>query len=436
MWVEERTVLSAGNPVWRRFRRSQKYWLGFSMAFVLFLASAFAQPATDSDSDWDLRIRALVDEGHLEQAFQTTDAWLETYPNDMDARAWHARLQAWTNHWKEAESEYRELIRHSSRNVDLLIGIADVLIWQKRYAEALSFLDQAIEIDTDRMDCRIRRAQALQKMGRVSEAQVTYQKILDGDPNYDEAQKGLDLIRSERRHELRLHTDVDRFNYTDSAVSFGVSLRSQWNTRWITFGSLNRYQRFSEGVMEIEAGATYKFSPRDAFTISGAVARENGIVPRAKTELEYSHGFSLSENGPVRGIETLYRQRWLWYRDARLFVLSPTVILYLPGNWNWLFQYSPSRTAFTGSIQGWNSSGLTRLSFPIKNRTTGYLLFAKGIENFSYAEQIGQLSMQTWGGGMRFRLHTGQEIHWHVQYQRYSGERTLTSVGADYVFHF
>ncbi len=273
-------------------------------------------------------------------------------------------------------------------------------------------------------------------MGRRSESQIAYREILDKDPNYDEAQRGLDLIRDDSRQELRLYSNVDRISYTDDASSFGVSLRSEWNVRWSTFGSLHRHQRFGEGATEFEAGVTYKLSPRDALTVSGAIAGDNGIVPKAKTEIEYSHGFSLSDTGPVRGIETIYRQRWLWYRDTHLFVPSPTIILYLPREWTWLFQYTPSRIVSAGEVPGWKSSGLTRLSFPIKGRTTGYVLFAKGTENFSYAEQIGQLSMQTWAGGMKFWIGSRQEIQVDVQHQRYSGERTLLRAGAIYALHF
>jgi len=434
--MDEKTGLSGEIPAGSRFRDVPKHGLYLFAAIVLFATVAFADPSAVSEIDRASRIRTLVNEGQMEQAFQVTENWIDAYPNDVDARAWHARLQAWTNHWQEAENEYRELIKHSPRDVDLLIGLADVLIWQKEYTEALSFLDLAIEIDSSRMDSRVRRAQTLQKIGRTDEAQIIYRELLETNPNYDVAKKGLDLIHAEKHHVLHLNTDLDSFSYTDNATSFGVSVRSQWNAKWASMGSLRRHQRFGEGVTEIETGATYKFSDRDTFTVSGAVAGENGVVPRAKTEFEYSHGFRLAENGPFRGIEAIYRQRWLWYRDTHLLVLSPTALLYLPGNWHWMVQYSPSRIAAAGGNIEWKSSFYTRLSFPVKSRATGYALFARGTENFNYAEQIGELSMQTWGGGMQFRIDDRHEIHGYGKYQRISGDRTLLSAGAIYAFHF
>jgi hypothetical protein len=400
------------------------------------LAAGNAALAFQSDSDWATRIRAHVDGGNLQQAMGTTDEWLKAYPNDLDARAWHARLQAWTNHWKEAESEYRELTQLNPRDTDLWMGLADVLIWQTRYEEALTYIDRAMEIDPKRADCELRRAQALQRLGRNRESQIAYQEILNKIPSSAEARKGLDQIRSAKRHELRVDSELDNFSYADSGGLFGLSIRSQWNSRWATFGSLHRFQRFGEGATRVGAGATLNFGSRDTLTVSGATAGDNGIIPRAEAEFEYSHGFRLSESGAIRGIEALYRQRWLWYRDTRLLVLSPTAILYLPKDWNWLFQYSSNRTVITGNAPEWKPSGYTRLTFPLGSRLTGNLLFAMGVENYGYADQIGQYSMRTYGGGLRFRIAAGQEILGHGHYQQYSDGKTLVNVGASYAIHF
>ena len=406
------------------------------LASLLFFISGDAARAFQSDADWAPRIRAFVEANDLQQAGKVTNEWLTAYPDDLDARAWRARLHAWTNHWEEAESEYRALIPLSPRDVDLLAGLSDVLIWQKRDKEALVFIDQAIAIDPNRLDITLRRAQALQRLQRTREAQISYEEILARDESSADARKGLKEIRSAKRHELRIDSGLDSFSYAENGSAFSVSVRSKWNSRWATLGSVSQYHRFGENATGATAGATLNFSPRDALTVAGSAAKDNGIIPRASAEFEYDHGIHLSEAGPIGGLEIAYRQRWLWYRDARLLVLSPSAILYLPKNLNWLFQFSANRTAVTGSSPGWKPSGSTRLSVPFGNRASGYLLFAAGTENFEYAEQIGQHSMRTWGAGTRIKIAAGQEILGYLNYQRYAEGQTVTSVGASYALHF
>jgi tetratricopeptide (TPR) repeat protein len=408
----------------------------FFLAPILLVTSGDAARAFQADVEWAARIRALVEADQLQQANKITDEWLKAYPNDLDARAWHARLQAWANHWKEAEEEYRELIQLSPRDVDLLAGLSDVLIWQKHDKEALVYIDQAIEIDPKRMDLGLRRAQVMQRLGRTHDAQIAFREILTRDASSKDARKGLEEIRSAKRHELRIDSQLDSLSYADSASSFHLSVRSKWNSRWATLGSLSQYHRFGESATGATASATLNFGPRDAITIGGSAANDNGLIPRAAAEFEYNHGFHLSETGPVRGLETIYRQRWLWYRDARLLVISPTTIVYLPKNFSWLFQLSSSRIAASGNAKEWKPSGYTRLSFPLGNRASGNLLFAKGTENFGYADQIGQHSMRTWGAGASIKIAAGQEILGNAHYQKYSGSRTLKSVGASYALHF
>lgn len=427
--------LSRNSPA-RCYKRITATLIWACLATILTISYGLAAPVCESDSDWVYRVRALIDGSKIEQAVSTVDEWLKSCPDDLDAHTWHARLQAWTNHWKEAESEYHALIQVSPRDVDLLMGLADVLIWQTRYKEALPYLEQARELDPYRSDCRLRHAQVLQRLGRARDAQIAYQEILAGDATSAEARKGLEQIQNEKRHEVLFNFGLDSFNYAENAESFGMELHSQWNNRWVTFGSLNHNQRFGESATGVSAGVALNFTSRDTLTVGASLAQDKGIVPRGEAEFAYGHGFHLSETGAIRGIETSYGQRWLWYCDARLLVLTPSTILYLPRDWIWLFQFSPSRIAMVGNAPEWKPSGLTRLSFPVGNRFTGHFLFATGTENFGYADQIGQYSMRTWGGGLRIRIASGQEIIGRANYQRYGGDRTVTSVGITYALHF
>ncbi len=412
-------------PVWTAGLLALLLWATQPLAFA-------RQPLTDRAA----QVRALVSSGQLDLAKCVVDEWLQAQPEDLDARIWHARLQAWTNHWKEAESEYRELIRHSPDDVDLLAGLADVLYWQRRSREALPLLDRGCELDARRADIRLRRAQVLQQMGRMREARSAYEETLARDAASVEAKRGLEQLREDTRHELRLGGDADFLTYASDARAFWISQRSRWNQRLSTAASFTHYKRFAETAARTSAEVTLRLSPRDSFTFGGAGARDSGIVPRAEAQFEYGHGFSIGETGIIRGIEVLYQQRWMWYRDARVLLHSPGLILYLPKGWTWLFRPTASRVAITGTERDWKPSGWTRLAFPVTGRLGGHVLFSAGTEDFSYFDQLLQTSARTWGGGLRLRIASGQEITGYGQYQSRSNDQAQTSFGVSYAIHF
>ena len=58
--------------------------------------------------------------------------------------------------------------------MDILEGLADLLTWQGRRAEAIAYLDQASALDAGRNDVQLRRGRLLHALGRQSEAGAAY----------------------------------------------------------------------------------------------------------------------------------------------------------------------------------------------------------------------------------------------------------------------
>jgi tetratricopeptide (TPR) repeat protein len=390
----------------------------------------------DPADDWAIRIRALAETNRMKDAMQLAEDWMKAHPGGLDARGWHARLLAWTNQWRESEAEYRQLLGEVPDDVDLISGLADVLTWQRRYDEALPLLDKACGLDPERTDCRLRRAQVLQNLGRVREARIAYHEVLAKDVGSKQAQDGLNQLRESGRHEFRVGTEADVLNYAQNAAAVSASLRSHLTQRWSSQISLSQFHRFDEDATRVGADATLKLSSNDALTVGGATARDQGVIPRTEAQFEYGHGFRIRGSAFVRGVETLYQQRWLWYRDARLLVFSPGAILYLPKAWNWLFRVSAARTQVSANPVEWKPSGWTRLSFPVNRSITGHLLFAAGTENFGFVDQVLQFSARSWGGGLKFRLPSGQEISSFGQFQSRSQGHRQSSFGVNYAVRF
>ena len=400
--------------------------------FVLLFVpmSLFAQPS----AGWPARIKALADSGRLDQAMAVTDEWMRAFPQDLDAKSWHARLLAWSHYWPEAETEYRALLDRSPENSDLLLDLAHLLMWQKRYVESLHAVDDACKASPDRPDCDLERARVLRRLGRTKEARAEYKTVLEKGIAVEESKAALEALTQAASHELRVGGTADLMSYTDNAGSAEVSLQSRWNERWRSAGALTRYSRFRQMATAFEGSVTYRLTGADALTLGGGTAGDQAIVPRAQAQLEYGHGFHLPPQGFLRGVEATYQQRWLWYRGARVLGSAPAAILYLPKDWNWLVRLSINRLDLAGASRSWKPSALTRLTFPIRRGLTGHVLVATGTENLGTVEQLLWSRTRTAGGGLRIRVAHRQELIMFVQYQHLAPGRSQTGVGVAYAF--
>ena len=369
------------------------------------LASLAGRPPTD----WPARIRALADVGRLDQAMGVVEEWMRTYPQDLDARAWHARLQAWSRHWAEAEVEYKALLEIAPRDPDLLMGLADVLAWQNRHQEALRLLEQACAQAPEREDCRTRKARS---------------------------RAALEDSRGDGRHALRIGAGVDVLNYAQNASTYGVALDSRWTRLFRSSTSLTRFNRFSQSATKLDGIGSFRLTPRDALTIGAGAAGDQAIVPRAEGQIEYGRGIDVPRGRFVRGVEATLMQRWMWFRDARVAISAPGVVLYLPKDWQWFSRLSFSRVSVPGAGPDWRNGVLTRLTFPVRRGLAGHLLFASGMENFGTVDQVLLSVSRTGGGGVRLRVAPGQELLAFLYYQAYSQGRSMTSCGFSYALRF
>jgi hypothetical protein len=149
------------------------------------------------------------------------------------------------------------------------------------------------------------------------------------------------------------------------------------------------------------------------------------------------HGWKIGEVTALRGVEIAFAQHWYWYQAARILTVTGTVLMYLPRDWLLTVGATGARSAFSGSGVEWRPSGTARLGFPLATKgLSGNVFFAVGTENFAAADQIGRFSSQTYGGGLRFRFTSRQDIGLTSSYQRRTQSRTDTYLGLSYGIRF
>src|SRR6202171_123099 len=140
-------------------------WLSsFGLIFVILLAvfPAFGQ---DQPAEWQTQVRKFAETKDWDSAMRIVERELARAPQDMDVRAWRARVLSWSGHVPEAEKEYLEILKVSRNDPDDWVGLASVYLREGRTEDSLRALDRAVELDPKRADLRAARARALRGGG-------------------------------------------------------------------------------------------------------------------------------------------------------------------------------------------------------------------------------------------------------------------------------
>src|SRR6267378_3394468 len=415
-------------------------WLptfGLILGIMLLVFPAFGQ---DQPSAWQTQVRKFAETKDWDSAMRIVERELARAPQDMDVRAWHARVLNWSGHAAEAEKEYLEILKVSRNDPDNWMGLANAYLREGKVEDALRALDRAVELDPKRADLRAARARALRAMGERNDARTEFQRALNLDPTSTEARVGLISLRREPRNELRFGQDNDLFNFADANHDEWVSLVSRWNSYWTTSVAGDFYQRGGADAGKFVGSVTRRQPKWGALTLGGAIGHDNAVIPKSEAFFDLDHGWKISEANLVRGLEFVYGQHWYWYQSSRILTLTGTTIVYLPREWTLSLGATGARSAFSGTAAEWRPSGITRLAFPLAGRgakrLSGNVLFAAGTEDFAQVDQIGRFASQTYGGGLRFQITTRQDVTGFGSYQKRTQDRRDAAFGLSYGIHF
>jgi tetratricopeptide (TPR) repeat protein len=410
---------------------------GLLFAALLVASAVFGQ---DQPPDWRAKVRKYSESRDWNAALRIVDQEIARAPQDMEVRAWHARVLTWSGHLAEAEREYQEILKASRNDPDNWMGLANVYLREGRTIEALQALNAAVELDPTRADLRAARARALRAAGKRSEARLEFQKALNLDSTSVEAQAGLLSLRPEPKHELRFGQDTDLFNFASANNDEWTSLASQWTPHWATSLAGSFYQRGGVDAGKFVGSVTRRQPKWGAITVGGAIGHDSAIIPKSEAFFNLGRGWKHGETTFLRGVEFVYGQHWYWYPSSRILTLSGTTIVYLPMDWTLSLGTTGVRSAFSGTGSEWRPSGISRLGFPLAGwgakRLSGNVFFAVGSEDFAQIDQIGSFASQTYGGGVRFEITTRLDVTGYGSYQKRTQDRTDTAFGLTYGIHF
>src|SRR5207245_582693 len=162
---------------------------------------------------WQAEVRKYAEAQDWTAALSIVDGEVARAPQDMDVRAWRARVLAWSGRLSEAAQEYTEILKAAPIDPDNWLGLANVYAREGRNQEALEDLSRDIALAPDRADLRAARGRALRDLGSRDEAGEEFKKALALSPASADARDGLLSLRPEPPHELRFGEGNDLFNF-------------------------------------------------------------------------------------------------------------------------------------------------------------------------------------------------------------------------------
>jgi tetratricopeptide (TPR) repeat protein len=405
--------------------------------FTLFAPRAHAQ---EQQAVWQLQVRKYCDANDWPSAMRVLEQQIARSPNDLDLKAWHARLLTWSGDLAAARQEYLAILAVSPNDPDIWAGLANVYVREGKKYDALRAFDRAVQLDPQRADLRTAHARAMREAGERRASRAEFEKALSFDPANAEARAGLHSLRGEPRNELRLGNESDFLSYSAANQGSSANLATRWTPVLGTSVGFAEYHRGGAFAEKFVGRATARVPRLGALTAGGAIGHDNTVIPRREAFFDFDRGWKTGEASVIRGLEFDYGQHWYWYQAARILTLNGTAVIYLPRDWSFSLAATGARSAFSGTGAEWRPSGSTRLSFPLAasrtSQLSGSIFFAAGTENFASADQIGRFASQTYGGGLRFRFAERQDVAGSASYQRRTQDRTDTYFGISYGIHF
>lgn len=410
---------------------------GLLIGIAVYASSSFGQAAP---STWQQEVRRYAEKQDWNSAMRLVESEVARSPQDMDVRAWRARILTWSGRLDEAEQEYIRILAVVPNDPDNWMGLAAVYSRLNRPQGALQALDRAITLDPKRADLHLARGRALRALNKGPEAKAEFEAALALNPHDAEARNRIASLKLQPRHQLLLGTNTDLFSFASTDQQEAINLISRWSNHWETSFGGSFYRWAGIDAQKLNAAVAVKSVRLGSLTVGGALAHDGGVIPKNEAFYSYDRGWRLAHTGLLRGLETNFEQHWYWYSTARIITLNETTIAYFPRDWMWTLRLTGADSRFPGNGAEWRPAGFSKIAFPLKNfesrRLGGNIFFAAGTENYSQVDQIGHFSSHTYGGGLHFQMATAQDLSGFAGYETRTEGLSQITFGLTYGIRF
>src|SRR5919108_4573101 len=115
--------------------RGKVHGLLLVLLMVIALTCVSAPHAQSQAPDWQAQVRKYAEAKDWDSAMRVVEREIAGAPQDMDVRAWRARVLAWAGKLPEAEKEYLEILRVARSDPDNWMGLANVYLREGKLSD-------------------------------------------------------------------------------------------------------------------------------------------------------------------------------------------------------------------------------------------------------------------------------------------------------------
>jgi tetratricopeptide (TPR) repeat protein len=138
--------------------------------------------------------------GRLNRATDLLAAWHTGFPLDPQPHYMFGMIWRHLNHWEKAEKEFRQALRLQPKHASATLALADLLLEQKKYDEALALYERSESFAPLQQTALLGKAACHRRLGNLPAARQSLLQVLKDDPESAGAAAELGQLEGEEGH--------------------------------------------------------------------------------------------------------------------------------------------------------------------------------------------------------------------------------------------
>ncbi|HEU4402986.1 MAG TPA: tetratricopeptide repeat protein, partial [Candidatus Polarisedimenticolia bacterium] len=158
--------------------------------------------------------RAHLEKGRMQEALSAVAAGRERYPDDLDLRVFEGEVSVARGDLDEARTYYKTLLKSQKRSPEAYQAISEALLRHKRFEDAEAILKEGTRLHPASDALTFARGAALERLGRLGEAERLLSKAIHLNPKNAAALNYLGYMLADRGMRLK-----DSLAYVERALA-------------------------------------------------------------------------------------------------------------------------------------------------------------------------------------------------------------------------